>query len=86
MLRLQASRWLSLSGFAREHGLSVERLYRWRRQLEQGGESEHKQTDDLAGIEFAPVVVTGVSGSPVVVVRIGDVELGIVAPNAVDAS
>jgi transposase-like protein len=82
VLRAQERSGLSVHAFAREHGLSHERLYRWVRKL--GTSSDHDPGPELADIEFAPVVLTTNSTAPSVTVRVDDVELEVTEPSNVD--
>lgn len=81
MLRAQERSGLSILAFSREHDLSHERLYRWRRKLETSGEGSK---DELAEIEFAPVVMTNTRAPVAVTVRIDGVELDVADPMAVE--
>ena len=79
VLQAQARSGLSIHGFAKEHGLSFERLYRWRRQLEL-----HAKSDEAPEkIAFAPVVLAN-GYAAAVVIRVGDAEVDVVDPSAVD--
>lgn len=69
----------SVSAFARDHGLCPQRLWRWRSRL---GSSRPVA---LNHVSFAPLVVTGVGRSPVVLARVGEVEVEIIDPARVDA-
>jgi transposase-like protein len=84
VLRAQERSGLSVHAFAREHGLSHERLYRWVRKL--GASSDHAPAHDVADIEFTPVVLTNSRTAPVVTVRVDDVELEVADPSGVDPS
>jgi len=81
VLQAQERSGLSILAFAREHDLSHERLYRWKRKLETSGEGSK---DELAEIEFTPVVVTNTRVPVAVTVRIDGVELDVADPMAVD--
>lgn len=78
VLRAQAKSGLSIHGFAKEHGLSFERLYRWRRQLEL-----HAKDEKLDEIAFAPVVLKN-ERAAAVVIRVADAEVDVLDPAAVD--
>jgi transposase-like protein len=72
---------LSMSAFAREHGLNTQRIAWWKRRL------EDDVRDETAGVALAPVVVTGELGrSGAVLVRVGLVEIEVREPDEVDAS
>lgn len=77
--RLEAS-GLSVAEFAREHGLFADRLWRWRRRMA----DVTTRADEGERISFAPVVLTGLGRSAVVVARVGVVEFEVVDPEKVD--
>jgi transposase-like protein len=79
VLRAQARSGSSIHSFAKEHGLSFERLYRWRRQLEL-----HVKDEKLDEIAFAPVVLKNERAAAVVVIRVADAEVDVLDPAAVD--
>jgi transposase-like protein len=85
VLLAQERSGLSIHAFAREHGLSHERLYRWQRKL-LGPSSEHGSTAEFADVEFAPVVVTNGRAPAAVTVRVDGVELEVADPGVVDPS
>jgi transposase-like protein len=68
----------STAGFAREHGLSPERIRWWRQRLREDGGRANPSPD----IEFAPVVVTGIGGAAVVV-RVGEIGIEVGDPSRV---
>lgn len=70
----------SVSAFARAHGLSAKRIYWWRTRLS----DNDQRGDEREQLSFAPVVVTGLAGTPAVIVRIGEVELAVVDPQRVE--
>ena len=62
----------SIHAFALEHGLSPNKIYRWRDQLARDEAAEDpKETgpEQVEQLTFAPVVVTGLNRTPVVVVQ-----------------
>jgi hypothetical protein len=73
----------SIVAFARETGLSAERLYWWRRRLGAAEQQERPTEPELTDIEFAPVMLTN-SSRATLVVRAGDVELEFAAPETAD--
>jgi transposase-like protein len=82
VLRAQECSGLSIHAFAREHGLSHERLYRWQRKLASDGGGAPE--DELAEIEFTPVVVTNSRAPVAMTVRVDGVELELADPMAVE--
>jgi transposase-like protein len=79
VLRAQAKSGLSIHAFAKEHGLSFERLYRWRRQLEL-----HATGEKLDEIAFAPVVLKNEHAAAALVIRFADAEVDVLDPAVVD--
>lgn len=80
VLRAQHGSGQSVLEFAREHGLIPQRLWRWRSRL--GDVST--VTEEVEPLSFAPVVVTGLGRSAVVVVRVGDIEVEVIDPSKVE--
>ena len=75
----------SVSAFAREHGMSAPRIFWWRRKLEEGQMAAAAEIrDEVEGLSFAPVVLTGTGKGRAVVVRVGAVEIEVADPGAVD--
>ena len=83
VLREQERSGLSIHAFAREYGLSHERLYRWNRKLEPS--NERSLDVEFAGIEFTPVVLAN-ERAPAVTVRVDGVELEVSDPASVEPS
>ena len=81
VLDAQASSGLSVQTFAAEHDLSAERLYYWRRRLKTSG---GVRRDEVQDVEFMPVLVTDRRSTAAVRVRLGDVEVEVADPRAVD--
>ncbi len=80
ILEAQARSGMSLSAFARRHGLSDKRIYSWRKQLSTMPESKPSPE-----VSFAPVVVTGAGNAAVaMVVRAGEMEVEVIDPSRVD--
>jgi transposase-like protein len=60
---------LSLSRFAGQQGVNVQRLSWWRKQLEERGRAGgRRQKRQAAGVSFIPAVMSG--GQPMVVLRL----------------
>ena len=68
---------LSMTAFARTHGLSGQRLSWWRKKL------DDEKAPAAEEFRFAPVVLTGVGTRPAAVVRVGGVEVDVHDPDKV---
>lgn len=73
----------SLAGFAREHGVQVQRLQYWRNRLDRFADESNEADRDVDGLTFAPVVVRGVGAAPAAVVRVGGLEVEVHDPERV---
>lgn len=80
-MEAQAASGESVLAFAETYGLTVERIYRWRRQLAEGS----GPTSGGDGLEFTPVAVTASRGDALVTVRAGDIDIDIAEPTKVAA-